>query len=50
MGLGVQKLNHAAKLWEWLVRAAECCSSGIGVKAWCMKHGIAFKTYYNWNR
>ena len=46
MGTGVQGLKHAAKVQEWSVRIAECRGSGIGVKAWCREHGIAFKTYY----
>ena len=50
MGTGVQGLKHAAKVQEWSVRIAECRSSGIGVKAWCREHGIALKTYYNWDR
>ena len=50
MGTGVQGLKHAAKVQEGSVRIAECRSSGIGVKAWCREHGIALKTYYNWER
>ena len=50
MGTGVQELKHAAKVQEWSARVAECHSSGIGVKAWCREHGIALKTYYNWER
>ena len=50
MGTGVQELKRAAKLQEWSARVAECRSSGIGVKAWCREHGIALKTYYNWER
>ena len=50
MGAGVQELKHAAKVQEWSARVAECRSSGIGVKAWCREHGIALKTYYNWER
>ena len=50
MGTGVQELKHAAKVQEWSGRVAECRSSGIGVKAWCREHGIALKTYYNWER
>ena len=50
MGTGVQGLKHAAKLQEWSMRIAECRGSGIGVKAWCREHGIALKTYYNWER
>ena len=50
MGANVQELKHAAKVQEWSVRVAECRSSGIGVKAWCREHGIALKTYYNWER
>ena len=50
MGTGVQELKHAAKVQEWSARVAECRSSGIGVKAWCREHGIALKTYYNWER
>jgi len=50
MGTGVQELKHAAKVQEWSARVAECRSSGIGVKAWCRGHGIALKTYYNWER
>ena len=50
MGAGVQELKHAARVQEWSVRVAECRSSGIGVKAWCKEHGIALKTYYNWER
>ena len=50
MGTGVQGLKHAAKVQEWSVRIAECRDSGIGVKAWCREHGIALKTYYNWER
>ena len=50
MGTGVQELKHAAKVQEWSARVAECRSSGIGVKAWCGEHGIALKTYYNWER
>ena len=50
IGTGVQELKHAAKVQEWSARVAECRSSGIGVKAWCREHGIALKTYYNWER
>ena len=50
MGTGVQGLKHAAKVQELSVRIAECRGSGIGVKAWCREHGIALKTYYNWER
>ena len=50
MGSGVQELKHAAKLREWSAKVAECRGSGIGVKAWCREQGIAFKTYYNWER
>ena len=50
MGTGEQGLKHAAKVQEWSVRIAECRGSGIGVKAWCREHGIALKTYYNWER
>ena len=50
MGTGVQGLKHAAKAQEWLVHIAKCRGSGIGVKAWCREHGIALKTYYNWER
>ena len=50
MGTGVQGLKHAAKVQEWSVRIAECRGSGIGAKAWCREHGIALKTYYNWER
>ena len=50
MGTGVQGLKHAAKVQEWSARVAECRGSGIGVKAWCREHGIALKTYYNWER
>ena len=50
MGTGVQELKHAAKVQEWSARVAECRSSGIGVKAWCREHGIALKTYYDWER
>ena len=50
MGTGVQELKHAARVQEWSARVAECRSSGIGVKAWCKEHGIALKTYYNWER
>ena len=50
MGAGVQELKHAARVQEWSVRVADCRSSGIGVKAWCKEHGIALKTYYNWER
>ena len=50
MGTGVQELKHAARVQEWSARVAECRSSGIGVKAWCREHGIALKTYYNWER
>ena len=50
MGAGVQDLKHATKVQEWSLRVAECRGSGIGVKAWCREHGIALKTYYNWER
>ena len=50
MGAGVQELKHAARVQEWSAKVAECRSSGIGVKAWCREHGIALKTYYNWER
>ena len=50
MGTGVQELTHAGKVQEWSVHIAECRGSGIGVKAWCREHGIALKTYYNWER
>jgi len=50
MGTNVYEIKHAAKLREWTARVAECRSSGVGVKAWCMKQGIALKTYYNWER
>ena len=50
MGTGVHGLKYAAKIQEWSVRIAECRGSGMGVKAWCREHGIALKTYYNWER
>ena len=50
MDTGVQEVKHAAKVQEWSARVAECRSSGTGVKAWCREHGIALKTYYNWER
>ena len=50
MDTGVQEVKQAAKVQEWSARVAECRSSGIGVKAWCREHGIALKTYYNWER
>ena len=50
MGTGVQAMKHAALLQEWSARIAECRGSGIGVKAWSREHGIALKTYYNWER
>ena len=50
MGTGVQELKHAAKVQEWSARVAECRSSGTGVKAWFREHGIALKTYYDWER
>ena len=50
MGASEQELKHAAKLQEWSAKVAECRSSGIGVKGWCVAQGIALKTYYNWER
>ena len=50
MRASVQALKHAARLQEWSAKVAECRSSGNSVKAWCAEHGIALKTYYNWER
>ena len=50
MATGVQELKLAARMQEWLVRIAECRSSGMGVKAWCKSQGIAATTYYHWEK
>ena len=50
IGASVQELKHAPRLQEWSAKVAECRSSGNSVKAWCAEHGIALKTYYNWER
>ena len=48
--MGVQAMKHAALLQEWSTKIAECRSSGMTVKAWCAKQGIAIKTYYYWEK
>lgn len=35
---------------EWSERVKACRSSGQAVSEWCKEHGIASKTYYNWER
>ena len=48
--MGVQAMKHAALLQEWSTKIAECRSSGMTVKAWCAKQGIAIQTYYRWEK
>lgn len=50
MVTGIRELKLAAQMQEWSVRIAECRSSGMGVKAWCKKQGIASQTYYRWEK
>lgn len=42
--------KHQAKLPIWKARIAECRSSGISVRQWCLEHSISPTTYYRWER
>jgi hypothetical protein len=50
MGTDLQRFNCETKLQEWSQRIADCRSSGLQVKQWCQKNGIAPSTYYTWQR
>ena len=45
-----QELKHMARLEEWKGRVTECRGSGQSVRAWCRERGIAYKTYYYWEK
>ena len=42
--------KHQAQLPMWKERIAECRSSGMSVRQWCLEHGISPTTYYRWER
>ena len=46
----LQRLNAAQRVELWAERIAECRSSGMSVRAWCMENEISEKTYYYWQR
>ncbi len=48
--MNVQELKHMARLTEWKEKVASCRSSGLSVRAWCREQGIAYKTYYYWEK
>lgn len=48
--MNAQELKHMARVEEWKGRVAECRSSGQSVRAWCREQGIAYKTYYYWEK
>ena len=42
--------KRQAQLPMWKERIAECRSSGMSVRQWCLEHGISPTTYYRWER
>lgn len=50
MEQSLQRINAAQRVQLWTERIAGCCSSGMGVRAWCREHEISEKTYYCWQR
>lgn len=48
--MNAQELKHKARLEEWKERVAACRSSGMSVRGWCQEQGIAYKTYYYWEK
>lgn len=48
--MNAQELKHQARLVEWKEKVAACRGSGQTVKAWCQEQGIAYKTYYYWEK
>lgn len=48
--MNAQELKHRARLEEWKERVAACRSSGMSVRGWCQEQGIAYKTYYYWEK
>lgn len=48
--MNARELKHMALLGEWKEKVAACRSSGKTVRAWCEEEGIAYKTYYNWEK
>lgn len=48
--MNAQELKHKARLAEWKEKVALCRSSGMSVRGWCREQGIAYKTYYYWEK
>lgn len=48
--MNAQELKHKARLAEWKEKVALCRSSGMSVRGWCQEQGIAYKTYYYWEK
>lgn len=48
--MNAQEVKHRARLEEWKERVAACRSSGMSVRGWCQEQGIAYKTYYYWEK
>lgn len=48
--MGAQGLKHQAKLEQWKIQIANCRSSGMSVRKWCMEHSVGQKTYYRWEK
>ena len=44
--MGVQSIKRQLRLREWAAQVDKCMQSGLPVKQWCEKNGIAKKTYY----
>ena len=48
--MNAQEIKHMARIEEWKGRVTECRGSGQSVRAWCREQGIAYKTYYYWEK
>ena len=46
----IYDVQNAQKMPIWKQRIIECRSSGMSVKEWCKERGLAFTTYYRWER
>ena len=46
MSMNVQSAKRQMRLREWAAQIDECMQSGLPVKQWCERKGVAKKTYY----
>lgn len=46
----LQTPNGSQRAAVWAERIADCRSSELSVRAWCLENQLSEKTYYHWQR